>query len=250
MKYLVSDLRKLTNFLLNNATLITLIVILNVLVWMLISGNYTSFLHPRFWPFLLAATVIIVLYIGAIIIGTRLHPNASTYRKMINYLVLLTPLFVSYTVAGQGMGVHAYLKKNTNAEQNALQFLNDLAFKEPGNRKTDTEGAYSILDLTSRMKQLNGQRVIAEGLTYTDTNTPKGQMILFRFAMFCCAADATPIGIVVNVGDIEPLGNEKWVRVKGVLETSNIGEKETPVIHAETIEKIETPPPGAQYMYF
>ena len=250
MKYLISDLKDLTRFLLNNTTLITLIVILDALVWMLISDNYTSFLHPRFWPFLLAATVMVVLFISVNIFGKRMQSNVLMNRKVVQLLVLLTPLFVLYTVIGQGMGVHAFSKKNINAEQNALQLLNSLALQEPGDIKTNTENEYSILDLTAKMKQLNGQRVITEGLTYTDANAQKGHMMLFRFAMFCCAADATPLAIIVNVGDIEPLKNESWVKVEGVLKISKIRGKDTPVIHADNIEKMEKPPPGAQYIFF
>jgi uncharacterized repeat protein (TIGR03943 family) len=250
MKYFISDLKDLTNFLLNHATSITLIVILDALVWMLISENYTAFLHPRFWPFLLAATMIIVLYISAIIIGKRMQSNVSMSQKIVKFFVLLTPLFVLYTVVGQGMGVHAFSKKNIDTEQGALQFLKDLAVQEPDDIKTNTENEYSILDLTLKMRQLNGQRVVTEGLTYTDANVPKGHMMLFRFGMVCCAADATPIGIEVNIGDIEPLKNESWAKVKGILKISKIRGKDTPVIHADTIEKMKTPPPGAQYIFF
>lgn len=123
MKYLVKDLKSLAKFLLNNSALITLFFILDALVWMLISENYTSFLHPRFWPFILAATVIIVLYIGAIICGKRMQSHVSMNRKIVNFLVVLSPLFVLYTVVGQGMGVHAYSKKVTNSEQSALEFM-------------------------------------------------------------------------------------------------------------------------------
>jgi uncharacterized repeat protein (TIGR03943 family) len=250
MKYFVSDLKDLTNFLLNNTTSITLIVILDALVWMLVSEKYTAFLHPIFWPFLLAATVIIILYLCANIIGKRMQSNVSNSRKIVKFLVLLTPLFVLYTVVGQGMGVHAYTKKNIIAEQSDLAFLKDLAVQEAGNKKPNAGNKYSILALNLKMKQLNGQRVITEGLTYTDANVPKGHMLMFRFAMFCCAADATPLWVIVNVGDIEPLKNESWAKVEGVLKISKIRGKDTPVIHAGNIEKMETPPPGAQYIFY
>ena len=250
MKYFVSDLKDLTKFLLNNVTLIALIVILDALVWMLISENYTSFLHPRFWPFLLAAAVIIVLYIGAIIFGKRMQFNVSTNQKVVKLMVLLTPFFVLHTVVGQGMGVHAFSKKVTNSDQSAMQLLKGLSVQEPGDIKTNTENEYSILDLNLKMRQLNGQRVVTEGLAYTDANVPKGHMMLFRFGMFCCAADATPIAIVVNVGDKAPLKNESWAKVDGILKIEKIRGKDTPVLHADTIEKLEKPPPGAQYIFF
>lgn len=250
MKYLVSDLKNLAKLLLNKTTLIALIAILDALVWMLISENYTSFLHPRFWPFLLAATVIVLLFISAMIFGKRMESNVPVNRKIVKLLVMLTPLFVLYTVVGQGMGVHAYSKKNIHAEQSALQFLEGLAVQEPDDIETSTENEYSILELTMKMKQLNGQRVITEGLTYTDANVPERHMMLFRFAMFCCAADATPMALVINVGDLEPPANESWAKVEGVLKISKIRGKDTPVINADKIIKLETPPPGAQYMFF
>ncbi len=179
-----------------------------------------------------------------------MRAKASINRNIVRFLVLLTPFFVLYTVYGQGMGAHAFSKKNINAEHGGLQFLEDLAVQEPGDAKTKTDKAYSILDLTLKMKKLDGQRVITEGLVYRDANVPEGHMMLFRFAMFCCAADATPIGVVVRTGDIAPPGNESWARVEGVLRITGIRGKDTPVIHADTIEEIETPPPGAQYLFF
>lgn len=250
MKYFISDLKDLKNFLLNYATLITLMIIIDALVWMLISGNYTSFLHPRFWPFLLAATIIIALYISAILAGKWMKFSVITNQKIVSFLVVLTPLFVLYTVVGQGMGVHAFSKKVINSDQSALPFLKDLADQEPGDKKTNTGNEYSILDLAVKGKQLNGQRVITKGLTYVDANVPKDHMLLFRFAMFCCAADATPLWIIVKAENLEPLKNETWVKVEGVLKTGKIRGKDTLVIHADTIEKMETPPPGAQYLFF
>lgn len=250
MKYIVRDLKSLAKLLLNNTTLIALIVILDALAWMLLSDNYTAFLHPRFWPFLLAATAIIVLFIGAIIIGNRMPSNVSINQKIVKLLVLLTPIFVLYTVVGQGMGVHAYSKKNINSPHSGLELLKNFKARETDKKQPNSANKYSILELTLKMKQLNGQRVMTEGLTYTDANVPKGHMMLFRFAMFCCAADATPFGIVVNIGNKEPFINESWARVEGVLKITKIRGKDTPVIYADVTEKMETPSPGAQYMFY
>lgn len=250
MKYLIADLKSLANFLLKHTKMIALIIILDALVWLLITDKYTSFLHPRFWPFLLGATVIVLLFIGAIIFGKPMHANRSHSRTIIKTLVLLAPLFVLYTVVGQGMGVHAFLKKNTKPGLSDLAFYKDFAVQAPGEKAEKIENVYSILEVITKMEQLNGQRVIAEGLVYTDDNVPEGHMMLFRFAMFCCAADATPFGIVVKIGDRQPLKNESWAKVDGVLNIEKILGKDIPVIHADTVEEMEKPPPGAQYMFF
>jgi putative membrane protein len=226
-----------------------LIAILDALVWLITSDTYTAYLHPRFGLFLLIGSVILAGFIVALMLGRLSPPAGSSGEILSRAVVLLIPLLFLYTAFGQGMGGHAFSKKFVGNEQ-ALPYV----FTDDPPPEDDAENGkdalLTLLQINQQMVPLQGKRVLTEGFVYTDANMPADQLMLFRFAMICCAADTTPVWLFVNkegLGTFEP---ESWVRVAGVLEIANLNGKTVPMIMADTITQIPSPPPGAQYLYF
>lgn len=239
---------KLSRLLLGLLPIVVLVAILDALVWLITSDTYTAFLHPRFWPFLLVGAVILAGFIAALMLG-RLEPTGSGRETLSRALVMLTPLLFLYITYDQGMGGHALSKKYVGPEAELPYVFTD----DPPPEDSVENGAGATLNLLqiNRQKEtLQGKRVATEGFVYLDAKIPADHLMLFRFSIFCCAADATPIWLFVKkegLGTFEP---ESWVKVEGIFEVGNINGKTVPMILADTVTILEPPAPGAQYLYF
>jgi len=240
---------KLSRLLLGLLPIVVLIAILDALVWLITSDTYVAYLHPRFWLFLLIGTVILAGFIAAAMLGRLAPPAGSSGEILSRAIVMLIPLLFLYTAFGQGMGGHAFSKKFVGNELELPYVFTD----DPPPEEDDESGAnaqLSLLQINQQMTTLQGKRVSTEGFVYTDANMPADQLMLFRFAMFCCAADTIPIWLFVKkegLGTFEP---ESWVRVAGVLEIADLKGKTVPMILADTVTQTPPPPPVAQYLYF
>ena len=107
----------------------------------------------------------------------------------------------------------------------------------------------SLLDLVRDAEALNGRTVITEGMVFHEQSLPDGAVMVFRFAIFCCAADALPIRVIVHSNASGKLENEAWVKVRGVLESGKSGGRGIPTIIADSIQTIPAPSPENRYLF-
>ncbi len=239
---------KLDRLLTGASPIIVLIALLNTLGWLLLNDNYTSFLHPRFWPFLLLGALILAGFILALLLSRPLLSANSSRETTVKSIVITVPLIFLYTVYGQGMGGHALSKKYTGNEPSTPYVFSDGPPEETA--KESANGQMSLLEINRLMTTLNGRQVLTEGFAHTDPNVPRDHILLFRFAIFCCAADAIPVWVFVKKAEMETFEPETWVKVRGTFEVTSINGKTVPMILADTITKLELPSPGAQYLFF
>ncbi|MCB2147198.1 MAG: TIGR03943 family protein, partial [Deltaproteobacteria bacterium] len=216
---------------------------------LLLTGNDTAFLHPRFRLFLGVGAILLMAFSLVILFGPKRHdtgwPLATTTGQA---LVIMAPLLFLTTVVDQGMGAYALTRKFTGTEQQTLTRL-----LESGKRTADGTSpapVMSLLDIARKMKQIDGRRVITEGLVYRPDIMPENYLTLFRFAIFCCAADAMPVWVFVENAGVAAFTDENWIRVDGTVRIVNFNGTDVPVIRADTIVKKPAPPPGEQYLFF
>jgi uncharacterized repeat protein (TIGR03943 family) len=215
--------------------------------WLLLNDHYTSFLHPRFWPFLVLGSAIVTGFVAACL-TTRLTVNVPFKMMLLRSTVMITPLVFMVMIIGNGMGAHALRNKGIGLQSDLLATLGD---DMPAIAQDNLSGRkLSLLDIARQMRYLHGRPVVTEGMVYRDANVPQDHLLLFRFALFCCAADAIPVWVVVRKEAMAPFDNETWVKVEGTLEVTRIHEKDVPVIQADQITPMPKPSPGARYLYF
>ena len=219
------------------------------LSWLLLTGNDTAFLHPRFRPFLAAGALLLAIFIFVIIRGPTRGPTGwPLIGQSVQALVLATPLVFLVFAMDQNMGAHALARKYTGTEQQTLARLIGSGKDKPidvGDSPTLT-----LLEIARQMKQLDGKRVVTEGLVYRPAIMPPDHLTLFRFAIFCCAADALPVWMFVEHPDVTAFDDENWIRVDGTLTVVDFNGTEVPVIRADTIEKKVVPATAEQYLFF
>jgi uncharacterized repeat protein (TIGR03943 family) len=220
-----------------------------VLGWLLFTGNDTAFLHPRFRPFLAAGALLLAVFIFVIVRGPkRDHAGWSLLAHSVQAMVLAMPLVFMAFAIDQNMGAHALTRKYTGTEQQTLARLINSGKNKP--LKAGGSPTLSLLEIARQMKPLEGKRVVTEGLVYRPAIMPTNHLTLFRFAIFCCAADALPVWMFVEHPDVSAFNDENWIRVDGTLTVVNFNGTDVLVIRADTIEKKTAPPAAEQYLFF
>ena len=225
------------------------VALLGTLAWLLLSGNDTAFLHPRFRPFLVGGILLLAAFILVMVRSPKRHHAGWLLATLIvQALVLAMPLLFLTTVMDRGMGAHALTRKYTGMEQQTLARL--LGSEKSKPLATSHTPTLSLLEVARQMKQLDGKRVITEGMVYRPEIMPPNYLTLFRFAIFCCAADALPVWLFVENPDVTAFDDENWIRVDGTVTVVNFNGTDVPVMKADTIEKKIVPSAAEQYLFF
>lgn len=246
---MIRPLKRPLALLVNHLDWLLLLAWLCTMGWLLLTGNDRAFLHPRFRPFLLIGAVLLTAFVLAMPWRTRrLAGGWQLADAIIGLLMVMTPLLFLYTVVGQGLGAHALTRKYTGTEQHTLARL--LADAKGQSEAVDPKPEMSLLEIARRMQQVDGRQVVTEGLVYRPEIMPPNYLTLFRFAIFCCAADAMPVWVFVEKEGVELFADEEWIRVAGRVQIVNFNGTDVPVIKADSIVKKRAPSPGEQYMFF
>jgi len=224
-------------------------VLLGAIGWLLLGNHDTAFLHPRFRPFLAGSAAILCGFaVGALSDFRSGKARERWYAAILKSLVLITPVLFMGAVAGQSMGVQALANRAVALDTDTFGIYSQ--DEAAGAGIDDTQQKRSLLQIARTMRQLDGRPVETEGMVYSDGNMPARFLLLFRFGIYCCAADAIPVWVLVDKGQAPAMENEQWVRVAGILRVTPINGRELPVIIADDITPMPSPPPGAQYLFF
>jgi putative membrane protein len=223
------------------------IVWIDVYYWLLKGGRYRAFMQPKLWPLLILALTLLVLFAGCLIYRFAAGHSASVGTDAwLRAGIMLVPAFFLWTMYGHSLGAHALVNKSFDA--GAPVSLPDAA-AEPVPRADLPVAEMSLLEVVRDAEGLNGRTVITEGMVFHEPSLPADALMVFRFAIFCCAADALPIRVIVHSDAAGNLKNETWVQVRGVLESGKAGDREIPTIIADSIKTIPVPSPENRYLF-
>ncbi len=89
--------------------------------------------------------------------------------------------------------------------------------------------------------EMTGQAADVVGFVYQDPRLGEGQFMVGRFTLSCCVADAFAIGMIVAWPEGADLPDNQWVRVKGSVDVLKLDGQTLPLIHAESVQKVEEP---------
>jgi uncharacterized repeat protein (TIGR03943 family) len=88
-----------------------------------------------------------------------------------------------------------------------------------------------------------------QGFVIHQPNVSQEYIFLARFILTCCAADAYPVGLPVQLPSLsrQQYPPDTWLEVAGQMTTQTIGEKRQLTIAANSLKKI--PQPQNPYSY-
>lgn len=96
-------------------------------------------------------------------------------------------------------------------------------------------------------QEFAGQPVDVIGFVYHDERLADDEVLISRFIVSCCVADANVVTMVVRWPAAATLENDAWVQVQGVLEPGEFNGAPLPVVAAQSVTPIAMP--DQPYLY-
>jgi uncharacterized repeat protein (TIGR03943 family) len=93
-----------------------------------------------------------------------------------------------------------------------------------------------------------GQPVKVQGFVVHPPDLPSQYLLISRFVITCCAADAYPVGLPVKLKEKrEVYRPDTWLEIEGQMITETLKGKRQLTIEATSLKKIS--PPANPYFY-
>ncbi|WP_255286480.1 TIGR03943 family protein [Bacillus sp. AFS076308] len=131
----------------------------------------------------------------------------------------------------------------TQSEYNALK---DKLLKAKMINIDDVQYVNIMNIIQDNLKNMIGKTVTTKGFVYREKEFMQNQIIVARFGITCCVADASVYGMMVK-GDVAVLPKDKWVQVTGKIEQTQFNGEDIPVLKIDQLSKIT--PPKQPYVF-
>ncbi len=217
--------------------------------WLIIGRRFGVYLQPKLEPVLIGGVVLSALFLIAALRRLR-DPAAGTGRgTLLKAAILVIPLAYMLYVGDAVLGSYALSKRPVDQ---ISVVMGDADAVGPA-VDPDPDAAtirVGFNDLLLHWQRYKDRRVVVTGLLSRDQRAPDGFCIVFRFIIWCCAADAEPMGMLVTDDRLGDLRNDQWIRVEGIYRVKRINGLPMGYIEAESLAAPPPPPASEQYLYY
>ncbi|MCP8615428.1 TIGR03943 family putative permease subunit [Salirhabdus salicampi] len=113
-----------------------------------------------------------------------------------------------------------------------------------------TESVYSIYyeEINSNIEYYEGRNVTIEGFVYKEEEFGESELVLARFLITHCVADASIVGFLSEVPEAASIDEDTWLRVEGTFSTGDYQGTPLPSIQVTSWEIIDEP--EQPYIYY
>jgi uncharacterized repeat protein (TIGR03943 family) len=216
------------------------------LIYLLASQRYLAFLRPEF-GFLLAIAHFIAMGFG-IAATVRSETARMDMSAVLRALTLLVPIVYFMAIPDAMLGDQAFKKRFTGIANPAVgrsdRSIPALSEAETSARRERPQER-TILDIFLNPDLYAGQRIVITGMILRDEGLKLhfGGMdtAVYRFLINCCAADAMPLAIALDLDRPGAFDKDQWVQVDGIFTLRQIDGKSVPMVLQPSIKTIEAP---------
>ncbi|MED0702739.1 TIGR03943 family putative permease subunit [Aeribacillus composti] len=106
---------------------------------------------------------------------------------------------------------------------------------------TDEKYISTINMISENVEQLIGKKVEITGFVFRERDFRSNQLVVARFGVTCCIADASVYGMLVEGENVAKLKDDTWIKVTGTIHKTTYHQSTIPVIEQPAIEMIEVP---------
>ena len=232
------------------------------------NGTLSFYIHPRF-NILTVLTAVGLILVGivyalhnwqTILSGEHDHDehdhhhhdhghNHNHTHSWLGLTILAVPIILGILVEPRPLGANAL----ENREVDLGKIASAQAPEGSNLSIIATAGERNILDWlflfqrSTNLAEFNGETAHVIGFVYQNEQFGAEEFMVSRFTVSCCAADATPIGLIVQWPDTPALLADEWVEVEGTLQVGTFAGREMPILVAEKVTITE--PPAQPYLY-
>lgn len=157
--------------------------------------------------------------------------------------LVLLPIVLGLVIPPRPLGAAALANREVNLSQTTMPAVVSLAAPKLSDEN-------NILDwwkiFRSATNLRTDERVIGQpanviGFVFNEERYGADHFMLVRFAVSCCVADASVLGLVVKAPAGLKFENDQWVTVQGRFIPSDLESWKMPVLVAEQVEPIAVP---------
>ena len=166
------------------------------------------------------------------------------------YALLAAPLVLALVFPPRGLAAFSANQRGT--EIAGLTAIHGSATVKRVSLSVDTrtfsmEDWVGALSADPNPRDYLGKPVIVTGMVLHDSGSvPPGYLMVIRYLVTCCIADARPVGLVVRDTSHGTLQDNQWVTVRGTMAAANYSGQSLAVVKPQTIVPIKSQDP---YIY-
>ncbi len=210
----------------------------------ILSGSLTNYINERF-AWLSWVAVLLFGILGASALWDALrgshHPHHDhDHSQAISWPVLgiiAVPLVLGTLVPSRPLGSAAV---DGNISLTAASVTTAVTF-------TTDPLKWNVLDwlrtfnATDDLSTMNGREAKVVGFVYTEPTFPDNTIMVARFTVSCCVADASAVGIPVYWEGAADLQADTWIQVEGTFEVGQFRDDTVPILKANRLQVVEQP---------
>jgi uncharacterized repeat protein (TIGR03943 family) len=166
------------------------------------------------------------------------------------FFLVVSPIILGLLVPPKPLGAAAMVNRDIS-----IKSLTSASAPETSNVLSKPKGDKNILDWliefrsTPDLSGFDEQQAKLVGFVYRDERFGQEQFMVSRFVLSCCAADAAPIGIMVESPESASFADDQWVEVSGHFKLGQFAGEEMPILMAQSITPTGIPEQPYLYPY-
>jgi uncharacterized repeat protein (TIGR03943 family) len=220
-----------------------------------VSNKLYLLIHPNYMGLTIAAGVGLLFLAGWRCLGLlkqmrRLSPIVTTapgqhlvlLPKGWSSTLLLVTAIAGFIIAPRPFTSQTAIQRGIS-EAPTLTRVKPQAFRASANSEDKTLIDWiRTLTVYPEPDAYAGQKAKVQGFIVHPTNLPDQYLLISRFVITCCAADAYPVSLPVKLtGSRSQYPPDRWFEVQGTMVTETLGDKRQLTIAATALNPIEEP---------
>jgi uncharacterized repeat protein (TIGR03943 family) len=156
--------------------------------------------------------------------------------------IVALPIILGVLVSPQPLGVSALDNREMNMDfSNSAMPASVRAATDKNPEEKNILDWWRSFQRSIDYSEITGQEARVIGFVYHDKRYGEGHLVLTRFIVSCCVADASVVALVVATPDAESFADNQWVEVAGIFEPSEFEAWRPPVLAAQSITPVSVP---------
>lgn len=208
-----------------------------VILWW--QKKLSLFLHPDFIPLAIVAACVLLVITLALLFQRHSHVHALSWWRGV---FLLLPILVVTFVPLRPLSSSTALTRGINSgvlsigrKVNALQFASNPA-------KRSLYQWVIALNANPEPTHYDGQPVNIKGFVLHDPALPNDQVLLARFIVTCCAADARVLSLPLQkTAALAEAKDDQWFEIKGKMTVIDVDGRRSLLVQPDSAKHITQP---------
>lgn len=224
-----------------------LLCCLGVRLWL--GGELTLYIHPRYiWFTVVASVCAILICLGGIWYALKQNTHAQHPSKPVPLRISVVSL-ITCIVLGAALIVPPQILLSAAAEQRAANVT--LPQNKTGEQCIDIterppqllQDWEAVLENCPDVTKYQGKPIRISGFVRPlPDEAPEDAVLVSRFVVSCCAVDARPVDLPVQLNESEErYPRDSWIEVEGTLQPGEVDGKLQLIVQADSVKRIPQP---------